>query len=115
MNTDQKIERLNRTGRVVEDVGLTIQHFTNAGNTRAAQTVALVNAESARKIEEQLEAVPAAPFPDRATQVLEAAERVLEGSKRIPLVRLGQGDYTRDIHAQDIAWGRPSKLHKEVR
>lgn len=115
MNADEKIERLNRTGRVAEDVGLAIQHFTNAGNTKAAQTVALVNAECARKIEQQLEAVSAEPFPERATQVLEAAERVLEGNGRIPLVRFGQGDYTRDIHAEDIAWGRPSKLHKEVR
>ena len=95
-------DRLNASGKAHEDIGLAIQWFVNQGDTQSAQTIELVAACRAgdmRRMRDD-EGVRSAEPAGNAEQVFDIATRIMQGGSKfneVPLVRLGQGDYTRDI------------------
>jgi hypothetical protein len=119
MNRNEKVARLSTSGKAHEDIGIAIQHFAALGDTREATVIELVANAHAGDIRRALESVELWSFPDRANQILRVCESILEGkrpaSERFPLVITGQGDYTREVHAEDLEWGRPSKLWGRIK
>jgi len=119
MNRSEKIARLTTSGKAHEDIGIAIQHFAALGDTREATVIELVANAHAGDIRRALESLELWSFPDRANQILRVCELILEGKRpaaeRVPLVITGQGDYAREMHAEDVAWGRPSKLWGRIK